>query len=473
MTGNWPSNSPNWWWTDKLSGVNERQEARKWDLSIWTKAALLSVALSVAAFINPLSSKSAQAWALTPWIAWSKVPGSDLLKNVSSWNPYETPIDISQVPSWFREDFKMLSGMLSSASWKKLITIEWWWEFIWKKTWIRWLEELWKVIYAVNTKTLRLWSFDQLTWVNLNDLVRDLWQNVNWNKTADEINKSITWKFLTSIIDNEDVLSRTLKSFSSDWWQNEISKWILDGKVYSEYQKLFTSWIETLQKRWLLTKETVYLVHRTSLSIAYQEALRYKENNWEVVYNWDESSVKPAWLKMWKNAWMGWREYLATEKSVRGLMMNPNFEAIVYRVKVSYEWKTTTVDFMLPTSQAEYVLWSQAIRHSIVWKDRWILASVVSSAWYSEETRKNIDKLIASAQEDTAESKKRIAESERRTVIMNEYLSIVKWKKIVELEPKLATIIDIRNRYAKVPWYDPNVLASYDELITMLKIKKS
>jgi hypothetical protein len=56
---------------------------------------------------------------------------------------------------------------------------------------------------------------------------------------------------------------------------------------------------------------------------------------------------------------------------------------------------------------------------------------------------------------------------------MNEYLSIVKWKKIVELEPKLATIIDIRNRYAKVPWYDPNVLASYDELITMLKIKKS
>jgi hypothetical protein len=34
--------------------------------------------------------------------------------------------------------------------------------------------------------------------------------------------------------------------------------------------------------------------------------------------------------------------------------------------------------------------------------------------------------LIASAQEDTAESKKRIAESERRTVIMNEYLSIVK-----------------------------------------------
>lgn len=476
MAGNWPSESSELW-HEVIKKSNPFQDAK--DFVVWGTMLALAWALA----LSPLP-KSAWAATLTHWIAWPQNPWNNLLQKVSiSWNPYETPISIQQLPSWLQKDFRDLTAMVNNIWTMNQVVIEWG-QFTWERRWIKSAFELWNVVYWAGSKEIIIRNFEQLSRIKFDDFKRDIISSLDWTKSTSEIKDSLIWRVLASTYSNNPEQLEKIFKLLWETWPNEINKWILDWKVFKNFQQLAIECISNLNSRWLLSEETLVLAIRTAYSIAYQEALKYKVwSNWEVLYDWDESSVKKIWLNMWRNAWMSWRALLATETSVRDLLMKPDSSVIVYRVTISSNWKKTPVYFMIPRDKIE--LWQQAIRYSIIWKERWQLSSLLDESntrwWNNDQIREQIAKInqewaeaqqkSAEYQQKTAESKRRTAESEQRTIIMEQFLQIVKWKPLEELRPQLATIIDLRNQYAKLPWYNPDILANYDDMIKKLSKK--
>lgn len=364
-------------------------------------------------------------------------------------------IEISKLPDPIRADFQKMAEAFFKA--KSLVEVTWW-DFVFVRTWIKWPEELSKVIYNAENKVVTIWDFNQLTWVNLPDLFADMDKNLDWMQSAEQLRGTLTWQYLTSVYWKMKSWDKDLLTLAFDtfWrtWTNEIDKKILSPNVFDDFRTIFKSNVESLERRGLLSIETLYLATRTAISVSYQKNLLFREwKDWQVEYTWEWG--KPIWVNRSENTWKDWRILEATERSVMGLLNNPDFKAWVYRVWIKYDWKESTIDFMFPLSPEYYTLVKQAVAHSVLW-ERWKLADITS---------------IVASKQRVAASEQRVATSEQRVAIMDRYDSLTKWKQIwLELVPKLWELRDIRNQYAKTPWMDSRVLAIYDQTISQVEL---
>lgn len=399
--------------------------------------------------------------------------------NEASWK-----IEISKLPDPIREDFQKISHILLNSS--NLVEYTGW-DFVYVRKVDKnssKAERIANVVYRAWETTitiLRDKDLQTLTWMSLADFYKDMDKSLNWMQSAEQLKLTPTWQFLRSIYSkintswDKDLLTWV---FDTLWrtWTNEIDKKILNPQVFSDFKSIARSNLESLEQRWLLTIDTMYLAIRTAISIAYQQNLEYEFKDDEVVYKW--SGAKETWIKLWRNKAIDWRKWLADEEATRWLLTEDNFEAWVYRLTVKANWVEKKVDFKFPLSPNYNELVKQAIAHTVLWKDRWEISTVISISTNdreivaSEQRVWKIDQDIDNSLREIDKTKKQISNDQRETAIMRQYIAITKWKDYKVLVPDLPKIVEMRDEYEKIPWHDPLVLAQYNSTISEITLAK-
>lgn len=443
-------------------------------------AVIWSVMVALAA-LNPISEAKASPITTAP-ISWpQKAWANPLLTNVAlnNWVNYDVPLDSSTLSHWLQKSLREVSDRF--RQWEKdwILTIESLWDPK-LRTWIKWPQELWKRIPFIAGKEITTWSFEALTWLNLDEVLRDMRTNL-WKMKADELKWTLTWKFIQTMFApmiKEDpkmakTMQATLKNFSWDkWWAFRINEWILDGKAYEIAITEFELMVRTMQQRWILTPDTLYYAFSDAWWIAYQTSLRYKEVSWKPEFTWkvcDPSAPKDKYdycmdaVKTWMNMWIDWRRNLATAVANRDLVTKPESEALVFSSVVTFK-DGERYEFQTLVPKGNQELWTQALSY-------WILAdrSTFNDLVKTEVSRQKWEKLdqeIAQLDKDIAASKERWAaymKSWEENV--RQFIEIANWKlSVEELKPKLPKIIIARNSYVKA-WANPELLAQLDAAI--------
>lgn len=412
----------------------------------WVIAALASLA----ATLSPISPAQASPITIAP-ISWPEKAWSDLLKQVALKDmPFEAKLTPEQIPDkWLRAAYEEVVKMMNDAEKRWYIKVEWW-KFIWMRTWIKWPSELWKVIPFIAEKwEIQTWSFKQITWIDLDALLADMRQNANWTKTPEELKKTLTWQFITSVVwkyVDSIVLGNNIDNPA--WrWQKFIDSWIIRWEIYDIQRQKFEEIARKIEERWLLTWYTVYLAHRISSSIAFQDSLLFSEDEkWEVVYKWT-GKITDRNNEYWKSYYKRWRYALASDIAIMQLMMDPNSVVYVYETKVSSSVSTSVIQNSIPWNMPK--LWVQALNYWLTWKWIWILSDNITTAQI-EKSRELVWRTEVS--------------------VLKEFLAITEWKsKLAEIRPILQDLIRIRNEYSKLNWYEPKILDWIEWIILMVE----
>ena len=419
----------------------------------WVIAALASLA----ATLNPISPAQASPITIAP-ISWPQKAWSDLLKQVALKDmPFEAKLTPEQIPDkWLRAAYEEVVKMMNDAEKRWYIKVEWW-KFIWMRTWIKWPSELWKVIPFIAEKwEIQTWSFKQITWIDLDALLADMRQNANWTKTPEELKKTLTWQFITSVV-WKYVDEITLKhNFDNPaWrWQKSIDWWMTSPTIYDLQRQKFEEIVRKIEERWLLTWYTVYLAHRISSSIAFQDSLLFWEDEkWEVVYKWTKPDIRDSVRASWIWNWKLWRYALASDIAIMQLMTDPNAVAYVYETRVSYGDSVWEIQNSIPWNMPK--LWVQALTYWVLSEERWNLSNMVAT-WQ--------------LQLKLAEIKKQIKISDTNITLLDEFLKITDWKKkVAEIKPIMPDLLRIRNALFQSWRYNKEFLSGLDSIILMVE----